>query len=351
VRAVLRYNDGAGYAEEVASSTIVRRGDDVANTLTAGGTAEILFGAGGNDTLTGGAGNDTLDGGAGDDTYVVDSASDVIIEQAGEGIDTVIISLNQTLGAHFENLTLTGAASFGVGNTANNPLLGNAGTDTLIGHAGNDTLDGGADGDFLFSGAGDDTYLVDSGLDTVDEGSLQPSLGFGGSDTIISTANFFWDVYSVAETIRLAPDAADPLGVGSTLVGGVFDNTLIGNAGRNVLFGRGGSDIYHAGDGIDFLSLSTLGVTDVGNYVAKGVNTVLVRPRESGPVSWDIVFEFEPGRDKLDVSLYGYANPAAVLAKFTDTGASTYAALGDGLDILWIVNTSKAALSAGDFII
>jgi Ca2+-binding RTX toxin-like protein len=335
---------GTGSAETLTGASA----DDELRGL---GGDDTLSGLGGHDILDGGAGNDTMTGGAGNDTYVIDAAGDVITELSGGGTDTVVASLDHTLAATFENLTLSGAAAFGVGNASANLLVGNAGTDTLIGHAGHDVLDGGAGADFLFGGAGNDTYLVDSGLDTVDEGILQPSLGFGGTDTIVSTANFFWDVYSVGEIIRLAADAADPTGAGSTLVGGVFNNTLIGNARTNVLFGRGGSDTYDAGDGVDFMSLSTLGVPDATGYTANGINTVLVRPRESGPNSWDIVFEFEPGRDKLDLSLYGLPSAAAVLARFVDTGASSYAVFGDGLDILWLVNVNRAALSAGDFIL
>jgi Ca2+-binding RTX toxin-like protein len=316
------------------------------------GTAgnERLIGGPTSDSFVGSPGNDTLDGGPGVDTVsFADFASSITIDLRITGTQTVAPGSAQRL-VNIENAVGTALGDYIAGQSGGNSLTGNAGTDTLIGFAGDDILDGGEGGDFLFGGTGNDTYLVDSGLDTVDEGSLQPSLGFGGTDTIISTANFFWDVYSVGEIIRLAANAADPTGAGSTIVGGVFDNTLIGNAGTNVLFGRGGSDIYDAGDGIDFMSLSTLGVTDAAGYTANGVNTVLVRPRESGPNSWDIVFEFEPGRDKLDVSRYGLS-AAATLAKFVDTGASSYAQLGDGGDVLWLVNINKAALSAGDFIV
>jgi Ca2+-binding RTX toxin-like protein len=332
-------------------------GPDAINGTSA---SEVLAGFGGNDTLNGGDGNDLLDGGAGDDTmnggggndiYVVDSLGDALNDSSG--IDTVMSSMNYTLSLGFENLILAGGsgAAFGVGNASTNWIEGNELTNTLIGLGGNDVLDGGAGGDFLFGGTGDDVYLVDSGSDTVDEGFLQPSLGFGGNDTIVSTANFFWDVYSVAETIRLEEDAFDPTGAGTTLVAGVFDNIIIGNSSNNVLFGRGGSDTYVAGDGIDFLSLSTLGVGDAPGYTANGVNTVRVEARRNGDASWDIVFEFEAGRDKIDVSDYSFASAAEVLAKFTDTGPSTYALLGDGLDILWLVNVNKAALSAADFIV
>jgi hypothetical protein len=99
------------------------------------------------------------------------------------------------------------------------------------------------------------------------------------------------------------------------------------------------------------MSLSTLGVPDAPGYVADGVNTVLVRPSTRFGTSWDIVFEFEPGRDRLDVSRYGFADAASVLALFQDRSGSSYATLGPNGDVLWLTNINRAALSAGDFIV
>ncbi|MBL6459612.1 hypothetical protein JMJ55_30395, partial [Belnapia sp. T6] len=354
---------------------------------------DTLSGNAGKDTLDGGTGADSMAGGTGDDVYVVDNAGDSVTELPGGGIDTVFASLNYSLGANLETLVLTGSATVGIGNElanrlfateaggslygqgsddtltggaatdylyggdGNDSLAGGGGIDLLVGEAGNDTLDGGTSpagfGNLLFGGAGNDLYLVHSGLDLVDEGNLPAyaAYGFGGFDTIISTANFTWDLYSVAERIVIAEGADDPDGTGTTAVGSVFDNEMIGNAGNNVLFGRGGSDTYRAGDGTDFISLSTLGVTDVGSYVARGHNTIIVDPRQSGAVSYDIVFEFNPTKDKVDLTAYHYANAAAVLAKATDDGAgSTYIALGDGLDYLYLVGITKAQLLESDFV-
>ena len=98
-------------------------------------------------------------GGLGDDTYVVDSATDVITEAVGEGIDLVQSSVTLTLAANVDNLTLTGTDNInGYGNALNNTLFGNTGNnliegrdgnDVLVGHGGSDTLDGGNGNDML----------------------------------------------------------------------------------------------------------------------------------------------------------------------------------------------------------
>src|SRR5687767_110264 len=105
------------------------------NTITGTIRTDILRGLAGNDTLFGLAGRDALEGGlgadrmfggAGNDTYVVDNVGDRVVESAGAGIDRVLASITYTLGAHVENLTLTGAAAItGTGNGLNNVVRGN----------------------------------------------------------------------------------------------------------------------------------------------------------------------------------------------------------------------------------
>ena len=245
-----------------------------------------------------------------------------------------------------------------LGEAGHDSMAGGAGIDALFGGEGNDTLDGGANpatgGDLLFGGAGSDLYLVDSPFDLVDEGNLPAfaSYGFGGNDTIISKANFFWDLYSIGEVLQVAPDAANPGGLGVTLVGSVFSNLMIGSAATDIFFGRGGADTYRAGDGVDWMSLSTLGVGDAPGYLANGVNTVIVEPRQTGPFSYDIVFEYEPGYDKLDLSAYRIPGFATLMDRGVNTGTgSCYFALGDGLDYLYLVNVTLGQMRAADFIL
>lgn len=103
-------------------------------------------------------------GGLGDDLYVVNVTTDVVTEQASEGIDTIQSSVTLTLAGNVENLSLMGSSNVnGTGNALNNTLVGNTANNTLTGGAGNDTLNGGAGTDSLVGGLGNDTYQLGRG--------------------------------------------------------------------------------------------------------------------------------------------------------------------------------------------
>ena len=156
-------------------------GTAFANRITGNAAANTLTGLAGNDVLDGGAGADRLIGGTGDDSYHVDDAGDVIVEAAREGTDTVLASIDWTLGTNLEKLTLTGTGALtGTGNGGDNVLTGNAGAnllfgfggdDVLDGGAGNDRLDGGKDDDTLNGGAGDDVLIGGQGRDWLTGGA------------------------------------------------------------------------------------------------------------------------------------------------------------------------------------
>jgi VCBS repeat-containing protein len=248
------------------------------NIITGNDAANVLNGMAGNDTLIGGAGNDTLDGGSGidvlvggtgNDTYVIDNAGDVIVENAGEGVDTVQASFSTTLGAQLENLTLTGSANLdGSGNALDNVITGNAGNnlldggdgnDTLVGGAGNDTLVGGAGADSLQGGSGDDIYEVDA-ADTVVEAAG------AGTDTV--HAGFSYSLGANVENLVLT-GSADLNGTGNLLA-----NSILGTSGANVLDGGLGADSLAGGAGDDTYIVDNSG--DVVTEVAgNGDDTVL----------------------------------------------------------------------------
>ncbi|GAA5181126.1 hypothetical protein GCM10025771_27280 [Niveibacterium umoris] len=190
------------------------------DTVTGGGN--VLIGGAGNDLLNGRAGADTMTGGLGDDVYVLDSATDSVVEDGGAGKDTVITSLaSYTLLTNFENLVFaTGStAATGTGNLVDNSMVGAdgadklsglAGSDTLRGNAGGDSLDGGDGNDLLDGGDGNDTLIGGAGADALYAGNGNDSLAGGaGSDSLYS-------------------------GVGLDTIDGGNDSTVVGAADTSV---------------------------------------------------------------------------------------------------------------------
>jgi len=235
-------------------------GNALANVIIGNDGANTLRGLGGDDRLDGGKGADLLSGGAGNDVYVVESTGDRVVETLtvanGGGVDTVLSSVDFTLGANVENLTLTGSADlFGTGNTLNNTLKGNGGANTLLGGggsdsleggAGNDWLDGGSGNDKMSGGSGDDTYIVDRPGDTIAE-TLTLANG-GGIDTVRSSIGY--TLGANVDNLTLT-GSADIDGTGNSLA-----NVITGNDGINTLKGGAGNDTLIGGTGDTLLGES-----------------------------------------------------------------------------------------------
>jgi Ca2+-binding RTX toxin-like protein len=167
----------------VIENAIGTQGDDVIqgnaanNKLIGGAGNDHLYGGAGDDRLEGGGGDDVLDGGsgadimiggAGNDIYYVDSASDVVIETANGGIDTVHLSIDargSKLYLNVENfIAVEGSNAKAVsGNALNNTVIGNSLDNLLLGCEGNDVLIGGKGNDTLNGGRGNDTFVFRKG--------------------------------------------------------------------------------------------------------------------------------------------------------------------------------------------
>ena len=153
--------------------------------------------------------------------------NDQISELDGQGIDTVVASVDYTLGDFVEHLELKQSAIYGQGNLLSNKMLGNDqdnqllgfdGEDQLFGGLGDDTLDGGIHNDRLEGGAGQDILFGGSGTDTL----------YGGDDD-------------------------------DELYGGVGRDNLYGGAGHDILYGGTLGGLLYGGVGDDYYVLNNSG--------------------------------------------------------------------------------------------
>jgi Ca2+-binding RTX toxin-like protein len=198
---------------------------------------DIINGQSGHDWIDGGLGVDRMTGGFGDDTYVVDNASDVVTETAGQGSDTIVTSLASFSLSRFAAVE---ALTYGNGEAAdlNFPGTGNALVNTIIGGGGNDTLNGGLGADLMLGGAGNDTYMVDNAGDRAEDSG-------GEADRVLATVSY--TLGDGIELLTLQAGSRTPInGTGNDL-----NNTITGTLANNVIDGRGGADRMSGGSGND----------------------------------------------------------------------------------------------------
>ncbi len=253
---------GSAYYGDGNSLNNVITGTSLANALYGNAGNDTLNGGAGNDLLNGGTGNDSLIGGTGDDTYYIDTTTDTVVENAGEGTDTIYSSVSTLvsgIAANVENLVLTGSAYYGDGNSLNNvitgtslanSLYGNAGNDTLNGGAGNDYLTGGTGTDSMVGGTGNDVYTIDTTADVVVEGAG------AGTDTIYSSVSTLSSgIAANVENLTLTGSAyyGDGNSLNNVITGTGLTNALYGYDGNDTLYGGAGNDYLYGGNGSDTL--------------------------------------------------------------------------------------------------
>jgi Ca2+-binding RTX toxin-like protein len=261
-------------------------GDAGNDSLHGGDGNDTLNGGAGNDTLIGDAGFDTLIGGNGNDTYLLSDVTsingslqfDSVVENPGEGIDTVLVSstvgrLTYVLDANVENATVTGGSDFNlVGNELDNVLTGNDAANVLTGGAGNDTLNGLGGFDTLIGGDGNDTYIL-SDISSHRSGSAGGFVVFSTDyDSVIENPNGGIDTVMVGQatgpssiipgqtvtftSYTLGANVENGIVTGTLafdLVGNELDNVLTGNAAANTLTGGLGNDTLNGLGGFDTL--------------------------------------------------------------------------------------------------
>ncbi len=138
---------------------------------------------------------------------------------------------------------------------------------------------------------------------------------------------------------------------GERIRGTRADERIEGHGGDDRLEGRGGDDVINGGAGDDEVRGGK------GNDVLNGGSGNDDLWGDGGADTFvfadggqDKIHDFEPGIDRIDVSAYGFADAAAVLASTYEEGGDSFVDLGGG-DIIKIDDITLAQLGEGDFIV
>ncbi|WP_293541529.1 M10 family metallopeptidase C-terminal domain-containing protein [Phenylobacterium sp.] len=249
--------EGAIVTSTVAYNVI---GNSLSNFLFGNAASNRIEGGSGNDTLWDGGvggGGDSLIGGVGDDLYYIDSPSTLVVENAFEGRDSVLVRFGSSVGAwtlssniETASIQVSSGGSL-IGNGLDNRLEGGAGNDTLQGGAGADTLEGGAGSDSLLGGSGNDYFYVNSISDSVMESS------FEGYDTIELKMSSISYVYYIPFGIEVVDNYSSTSGqihgnsANESIYGNNLSDSIFGNEGNDTLRGYSGNDYVEGGDGND----------------------------------------------------------------------------------------------------
>lgn len=219
-------------------------------------------------------------------------------------------------GATIENATGGSGGDRLSGNEAGNRLDGGAGGDRLDGRAGDDLLLGGAGSDAALGGSGDDRALGGPGLDL--------AYGAAGRDALLGGAG----------RDLLAAGTGD-----DALHGGVGDDRLWGQAGDDALAGGTGDDRLIGGSGDDALA----GGPGLDRLRGGGGRDRFVFEEAPGR---DLILDFVPGEEAIDLSAAGYARADLTLVRL---GHDAWRATLDDGAVLF-VDVVSGRLSAHDFL-
>lgn len=152
-------------------------------------------------------------------------------------------------------------------------------------------------------------------------------------DTVVSIENVTGSIFD---------DVIRGDGKANQLSGRDGDDVLVGRSGNDNLAGEAGNDVLRGGKGDDFLSGGRGDDLLLGNA---GADVFLFRVGDGD----DRIRDFQVGIDRIDVSDWGYANGADVVAQATQVG--NHVVITNSGDTVTLINFDLANLDGSDFII
>ncbi|MDQ3200894.1 MAG: VCBS domain-containing protein, partial [Pseudomonadota bacterium] len=232
------------------------------------------------------------------------------------------------------------SAAVSISYQAGHTLVGTAGDDVLVAGAGDDILNAGGGNDVLSGGVGNNELHGGAGNDLLYSGAGNELLDGG---TGVDTANYANATAGVKVDLSLAGAqntggaGTDTLTAIENLTGSNFNDQLTGDSRSNIITGGLGNDILNGGDGDDFL------IGGLGNNTLTGGAGADTFQWLKGNSGHDVVTDFTPGTDKLDLSqlLQGENATVSSLDDYLH-----FKVIGSGSEVITSIDVSAMAGAA-----
>jgi Ca2+-binding RTX toxin-like protein len=284
---------------------------------------ESFYGARGADTINGGSGFDAV-------TYVFDYFS-------GGEMGIVLNWGAGTVRDGFGDIDRISSVEMVTGTIYSDAMTGNSQDNRFDPRFGNDVISGG-NGFDLVSYRGDVAFAQRNGFSA--RGIVADM-----ADGLIYDVRGYADWISSIEDIMGSALGDEIRGNGSAnyLDGYLDDDVLAGRGGNDTIFGDHGHDRIYGGAGNDLLIGST------GDDVLRGgagTDTFMIELI----CDTDRIRDYQKGIDRIDVSAFGFASGAAVLALAVQQGSDVVIELSAD-SFIEFVGTAKSGISAADFLV